>query len=50
MEERIFSYYRNNEIEKIINSNFRNDFFLVKHDTNHKQLFFKKINLPHEEG
>lgn len=47
--ERIISYENEKDILKIINKNFKNKYFFVRHDSNHKKLFFKN-ELPTGEG
>ena len=44
MEERIISYEHNNQINKIISKLNSKEFFLTKHKTALKQLYFKKFN------
>ena len=39
--ERIISYENEKDIQKIIDENFKEEFLFVRHDSNHKKLFFK---------
>ena len=42
-EERIINYEETNQIQKIIDELFIENFFLVKHSSTKKQLHFKKL-------
>ena len=44
-EEIIVNYENTNEIEKTINDHKNYGFFLMRHNTERKQLYFKKIPL-----
>ncbi len=44
--EKIVSYSNEKDIFEIIEKNFSNHYYFVRHNTKTKQLFFKNFELP----
>lgn len=44
--EKIISYDNFEDVEKIINNNLKENYFLVRHSTIEKKLFFKNFENP----
>lgn len=49
MEERIFNYKNQNEIEKLTSNMLQQNFLLIRHESKNKKLFFKKHTPTQEE-
>ncbi len=47
--EKIVLYEKESEIKKIIFDNIKKNYFLVRHSTNDKKLFFKNFETPHSK-
>jgi hypothetical protein len=48
LKEKIICYENNNEVFSILKNNLKENFFLVRHFSREKKLFFKKFKTPHK--